>query len=94
MQDKEDLLALHEESQKVEQNLDFNTLLIVYIIMLIAFTIFLPKIYITNQIYYTSREIADLSGKRDVLLEENRDLRLRVEQIKYKHQISDQLNLK
>ncbi|QKG29495.1 hypothetical protein [Campylobacter sp. RM16187] len=94
MQDKEDLLALHEESQKVEQNLDFNTLLIVYIIMLIAFTIFLPKIYITNQIYYTSREIADLSGKRDVLLEENKDLRLRVEQIKYKHQISDQLNLK
>ncbi|QCD52395.1 hypothetical protein [Campylobacter sp. RM16192] len=94
MQDKEDLLALHEESQKVEQNLNFNTLLVVYIAMLIAFAIFLPKIYITNQIYYTSREIADLSGKRDVLLEENRDLRLRVEQIKYKHQISDQLNLK
>lgn len=94
MQDKEDLLALHEESQKVEQNLDFKTLLIVYVAMLIAFAIFLPKIYITNQIYYTSREIADLSGKRDVLLEENRDLKLRVEQIKYKYQISDQLNLK
>ena len=94
MQDKEELLVLHEESRKEEQNLSFTTLMIVYVAMLIALAIFLPKIYITNQIYYVSREIADLSGKRDVLLEENRELRIKLEQIRYKHQISDQLNFK
>lgn len=94
MQDKDDLLALHDESRKVEQNLDFKTLLVVYLALLVALAIFLPKIYITNQIYYISRDIADLSGKRDVLLEENRELRIKLEQIRYKHQISDQLNIK
>ncbi|MGP1484535.1 MAG: hypothetical protein ACTTJC_00285 [Campylobacter sp.] len=91
MQDKNELLELHDKEQISEQNLDFKTLLIVYLALLIALAVTLPKIYITNQIYYISREIADLSGKRDVLIEENRELRLRLEQMRYKNQIINQL---
>lgn len=91
MQDKDDLLQLHDKEQVREQNLDFKTLMVVYLALLIALAVFLPKIYITNKIYYTSRDIADLNSKRDVLLEENRELRLRLEQMRYKNQIIDQL---
>ena len=91
MQDKEELLHLHDEEQKSEYNLSFKMLLMAYLALLIALAIFLPKIYITNQIYYISRDITDLSGKRDALLEEKRELRLRVEQMNYKNQIINQL---
>ena len=91
MQDKDDLLKLHDDEQRYERNLDFKTLMIAYLALLIALAIFLPKIYITNQIYYISRDIADLNGKRDVLLEVNRELRLKLEQMRYKNQIIDQL---
>lgn len=93
MQDKNKLLEFGGSEQKKERNLDCKTLATAYLGLFIALALFLPKIYITNQIYYISREIGDLSGKRDVLLEENRELRLKLERMKYKNQILDPLIL-
>ena len=93
MQDKNEISEYGGDKPKKEQNLDFRTLVLAYAALFIALTLFLPKIYITNQIYYISREIGDLSGKRDVLLEENRELRLKLERMKYKNQILDPLIL-
>ena len=93
MQDKNYFSELGGGEPKKEQNLDFRTLVSAYAALFIALGLFLPKIYITNQIYYISREIGDLSGKRDVLLEENRELRLKLERMKYKNQILDPLIL-
>lgn len=92
MQNKNELLEFSGE-QKKERNLDYKTLATAYLGLFIALALFLPKIYITNQIYYISREIGDLGGKRDVLLEENRELRLKLERMKYKNQILDPLIL-
>ena len=94
MQDKNEISEYGGDKPKKEQNLDFRTLVLAYAALFIALALFLPKIYITNQIYYISREIGDLSGKRDVLLEENRELRLKLERMKYKNQILDPLILK
>ena len=94
MQDKNEISEFGGGEPKKEQNLDFRTLVLAYAALFIALALFLPKIYITNQIYYISREIGDLSGKRDVLLEENRELRLKLERMKYKNQILDPLTLK
>ena len=94
MQDKHEVLEFSGGEQNKERNLDFRTLVLAYAALFIALALFLPKIYITNQIYYISREIGDLSGKRDVLLEENRELRLKLERMKYKNQILDPLTLK
>jgi len=93
MQDKNEISDFGGGEPKKEQNLDFRTLVSAYLGLFIALALFLPKIYITNQIYYISREIGDLSGKRDVLLEENRELRLKLERMKYKNQILDPLIL-
>ena len=93
MQDKNEVLEFSGGEQKKERNLDYKTLATAYLGLFIALALFLPKIYITNQIYYISREIGDLSGKRDVLLEENRELRLKLERMKYKNQILDPLTL-
>ena len=87
MQEKEELLTLHDEEQNREVNLSFKTLVMVYLAVFIALAIFLPKIYIANQIYYISRDIADVSGKRDMLLEENRALNIKLENLRYKNQI-------
>ena len=91
MQDKNELLEFSGEQKK--RNLDYKTLATAYLGLFIELALFVPKIYITNQIYYISREIGDLSGKRDVLLEENRELRLKLERMKYKNQILDPLIL-
>ncbi|MFC2345933.1 hypothetical protein [Campylobacter sp.] len=93
MQDKNEISEFGGSEPKKEQNLDYKTLATAYLGLFIALALFLPKIYITNQIYYISREIGDLSGKRDVLLEENRELRLKLERMKYKNQILDPLIL-
>ena len=45
MQEKEELLTLHDEEQKREVNLSFKTLVMVYLAVFIALALFLPKIY-------------------------------------------------
>ena len=94
MLEKEELLELHDDEQKREINLSFKTLVMVYLAMFIALAIFLPKIYIADQIYYISRDIADISGKRDMLLEENRALSIKLENLRYKNQILNSLQEK
>ncbi|MBE2983801.1 hypothetical protein CCAL9344_00355 [Campylobacter sp. RM9344] len=91
MDEKVELLELHDEEQKHEQNLSFKTLVMVYLAMFVALGLLLPKIYIANQIYYLSRDIAEISGKRDVLLEEYKALNTRLENLRYKNQILNPL---
>jgi hypothetical protein len=55
--------------------------------MMLAF----PKIYLTEQIYYKSREIEKLKVEYETLKEENKRIRASVESIKFKNQILDTL---
>ena len=87
MQEKEELLTLHDEEQKREVNLSFKTLVMVYLAVFIALALFLPKIYIANQIYYISIFFQAKGGIRDMLLEENRALSIKLENLRYKNQI-------
>jgi len=65
----------------------------IYIIFLIAFLgmLIFPKIYIEQQIYFKSRNIAKLKVEYDTLKSENRRIRASVEKIKFKNQILDTL---
>ena len=87
--DKNDLLDQYDAEQKVEKNLDFRFLLLVYMVMFVAFLVILPKIYIKNQIYYMSRDISKLYGEHSILKEENRVLKQNLENIRFKNQILD-----
>jgi len=87
--DKNQLLDQIDEEIKREKNLDFRLLITVFLTILVGLSVILPKIYIKNEIYYTSREINKLSSEYSVLLEENRFLRQKVEYIKFKNQVLD-----
>ncbi len=87
--DKNQLLDTIDEEIKREKNLDFKLLVTVYLTILLGLLVILPKIYIKNEIYYTSREISKLSSEYSVLKEENRFLRQKVEYIKFKNQVLD-----
>jgi hypothetical protein len=63
----------------------FMTLLVLAIAWLLLF----PKIYLQSQVYYKSRDIAVLTGEYNVLREENRILKTKVESIRFKHQVLD-----
>jgi cell division protein FtsL len=91
VQDRQSLLNDYDTEQTKEQNLSLRTLVIVYLAMLLALVVFLPKIYIKNEIYYTSREMTKLYGQYELLLEENRALKLKIESIRFKNQVLDVL---
>ncbi|CAM2734143.1 membrane protein [Campylobacter hyointestinalis] len=92
MNDKEQLLQSHDEYQKTEHNLSVRSLFTAYLIVLLILAVALPKIYIANEIYYTSRDIAELRNKLNVLLEENKELKSKLEKIRYKNQIIDNMS--
>ncbi|MBN2964352.1 hypothetical protein JWV37_06140 [Sulfurospirillum sp. T05] len=92
-EDRQELLGEYDKEQSREKNLDLKTLALVYLTMLFFLGIFLPKIYIKNEIYYISRDISGLYGQYEILLEENRELRLGIESIRFKNQVLDVLFL-
>jgi len=89
MDDKNELLDEYDAEQKVEKNLDFRFLMLIYMVMFVAFLLILPKIYIKNQIYYMSRDIHKLYSEYSILSEENRVLKQNLENMHFKNQILD-----
>lgn len=89
MSDKTELLEEYDNLIKVKQKLDFNYFL--YMLLLITFiAVFaFPKIYLNQQIYYTSRDIAKLQVEYETLQEQNKLIRTSVESIKFKNQVLD-----
>lgn len=89
MNAKTELLEEYDNFIKVKQKLDFNYFL--YMLLLVTFiAVFaFPKIYLNQQIYYTSRDIAKLQGEYETLQEQNKLIRTSVESIKFKNQVLD-----
>jgi hypothetical protein len=91
MSEKSELLEEVSVVLAPKKYLDFAYFLNVFL-MLTLFCIFaFPGIYIHQQIYFKSRDIAKLKSEHDTLKEENRLIRASVESIKFKNQILDTL---
>ena len=88
-QDQDELLRYYDAGKKKEKNLTFYQLLVVYLLIGVAFLLTVPAIYIRNEIYYISRDIAELRTKHEVLLEENRALKSDIEALRYKNENLD-----
>ena len=86
---QDELLRNYDAEKKKEKNLTLYQLLVVYLLIGFAFLLTVPAIYIRNEIYYISRDIAALSTKHEVLLEENRALNNDIEYLRYKNEILD-----
>ncbi|HJE03841.1 MULTISPECIES: hypothetical protein [Arcobacteraceae] len=68
-----------------------NSLFIAYIIFFTAIFIFLPRIYVKNNIYYVSKDINRLYSQYISLNEENIFLAKQLEEIKFKNQVLDSM---
>ena len=85
---RDDISALYETPA---QNLSKTSLFIAIGIAFLVMIATLPKIFIANEIYYTSRDIGTWRDKLGVLNEENRELKSKLEQIRYQNQVIDNL---
>jgi len=81
----EEVKTLQSEENKMGWRFLFMTLLVLAIAWLLLF----PKIYLQSQIYYKSRDIAVLTGEYNILKEENRILKTKIESIRFKNQVLD-----
>jgi cell division protein FtsB len=89
MNEKEVMLNEVKELQSEEKRMGWRFLLMTLLVLAIAWLLLFPKIYLQSQIYYKSRDIAVLTGEFNVLKEENRILKTKVESIRFKNQVLD-----
>nr|WP_247599741.1 hypothetical protein [Helicobacter suis] len=75
--------------EKEQQGLSPASLAVVLGMLFIALILFTPKIYLTNNIYYTSRVIQKLSSQKELLQEEKHRLELELEKQRYKYNIEN-----
>lgn len=71
-----------------------GSILFILAVLLFALVLFIPKIYLRNNIYYTSKEINKLYSHYISLKEENKFLVQQLEDAKFKNQITDSLIMK
>lgn len=90
LSEKDELLKELKDSP--ETNLNFFDLMTAYLIVFLILAVTIPKIYMANEIYYSSRDIAKLRNELNVLIEENKGLKYKLEKIRYKNQIIDNMN--
>lgn len=91
MSEKNDLLDELDKIRVLKQKLTISYFLYVLLVMSFVGVLIFPKIYITQQIYFKSRDISKLKNEYDTLKEENKIISASVEEIKFKNQILDTL---
>ena len=91
MSAKNELLDEIDDIVAPRGKLDFYYFFSVVLTIIFLAMLVFPKIYITEQIYYTSRNIEKLKIEYDTLKEENKLISASVESIKYKNQVLDTL---
>jgi len=88
--DKQELIEALDAS-RLDPVAEWEFLFIVIISIMIILMLTLPKIYLRNSIYYESRAIDRLETQYEALIEENKLLSRKVEEMKVKNQILDTL---
>jgi hypothetical protein len=89
--DKHDILEETREIIAPDESMGPIFLRNVFVGLFLVLVVVFPKIFINTQIYFKSREISTLTHEHDALMEENRLIKAKVEELKYKSQIADTL---
>lgn len=87
--EKKELLKSLDDLQQEYINLDFKFLVTIILTILLIFLLAFPKIYIRNNIYYTSKKVNKLLDEYEALKEENRILKQKLEYLRFKNQVLD-----
>ncbi|MBT5935464.1 hypothetical protein [Sulfurimonas sp.] len=91
MSDKSELLDELDTIFITKRKLNFNYFLYIFLILSFITMFSFPKVYITQQIYFQSRDISKLKREYETLKEENKIITASVEAIRFKNQILDTL---
>lgn len=75
--------------KNVTKGITLGTLSVAILSMSIILILAVIKIYLSNQIYYESRDVNIIASEVAALKEENNILQINVEQIKYKSEVID-----
>lgn len=70
-----------------------KALFLAFAMLIFALVVFIPKIYLRNNIYYISKDINKLNAQYISLKEENKFLKQQHEDALFKNQIMDSLIL-
>ena len=89
--EKEILLDEYDEALRKPKNLSIKSLLLVYMVIALVLALILPKIYISNQIYYISKDINTKYHTYTALKEENAHLKRKLELMRYQVEVIDEL---
>lgn len=81
--EKDILLEEFDAEMRRVKNISFKNLLFVFVTIFFVLSLILPKIYISNQIYYTSKNINGMYHTYTALKEENAHLQRELELIRY-----------
>lgn len=80
---RNELLNDFDIEQNRPKDISFKTLLLVFTCVFLALLILLPKVYISNQIYYNSKDINKMYHKYTALKEERSFLKRELEKLRY-----------
>ncbi|RDU59316.1 hypothetical protein [Helicobacter marmotae] len=84
IEEKEEILSPQERSIESPDGLSLKELKIALYIMLLVLILCVPKVYLSNTIYYLSKDISTLQTQHDMLLEENKRLKHEIQELRYK----------
>ncbi|WP_104747641.1 hypothetical protein [Helicobacter cetorum] len=93
VEDKEKKELFFEDQEEVSYGLSLKSLLLVLIIGGIFLGMLVPKIYFSNNIYYTSRKINALEDQKRLLLEEQQILKNELEKERFRYYIENSENI-
>lgn len=80
---RDELLNDFDIEQNRPKDISFKTLLLAFSCVFLALLILLPKVYISNQIYYNSKDINKMYHKYTALKEERAHLKRELERLRY-----------
>jgi cell division protein FtsB len=86
---RDELLKDFDSEQNRPKDISIKTLLWVYIVVFLALGVLLPKVYISNQIYYSSKEVNRMYHKYTALKEEQDFLKRELEKLRYQTLVID-----
>jgi cell division protein FtsB len=86
---RDELLKDFDSEQNRPKDISLKTLFLVYIVVFLTLAILLPKVYISNQIYYNSKEINRMYHKYTALKEEQDFLKRELEKLRYQTLVID-----
>ncbi len=69
--------------KRLNKQSEIGALFVAYAILFLVLLLFMPQVYLANNIYYASKNINYLKSQREALRDENGDLQQKLESLKF-----------